>query len=129
MSRNWINRQLKLAPPGATEKDVAANVARRREKQAQAMRDSRERARSAGAHVSTAEDTEHHVMTAVKDAGNRIFPASEDHAVDASGGELFDDEPIDDDRRTFWDLCAAWDDATPTARSWFFQRIRGHRVA
>jgi hypothetical protein len=41
MTRSWINKQLRLAPPGATKEEVAENVAARREDYAEKARDRR----------------------------------------------------------------------------------------
>jgi hypothetical protein len=45
MTRSWINKQLKLAPPNATEAEVAANVETRREKMSLDARERRKRGR------------------------------------------------------------------------------------
>jgi hypothetical protein len=59
ISRQWLNTQLRLAPPGATEEQVARNAAIHRERAAADVRAHRERQREAapnGTYVSSTPD-------------------------------------------------------------------------
>lgn len=67
ISQNWINKQLALAPPGATPEQVAENVASYRDKKAQVMRDIRERQKEPCDHV----------VTGGEDAGDRFLDSAD----------------------------------------------------
>jgi hypothetical protein len=75
VTRSWINRQLALAPPGATEETVAENVTARREDRTEKERARRELLTKNGTHVGAAPNQVAPVSVAKSDPIN--YPIEE----------------------------------------------------